>query len=251
VIHDSSAAAWRSTLFSSNRRRSRTACHQKHVFSLSLRRNQHEGGKNIRKYAINSVVNAQCSFAIARIAIPTNGINAGSPNSTNSRTYLTDALNSVIAQLNADGNTVANSYAYSPYGESQTIGVDGTSNPNQYTSRENDNTGLYFYRARYYDPVIKRFINEDPIRTRAGLNFYQYVDGNPIMLIDPLGLASGDLSCKGGSCQSGGSYGTTAMYCIGGRYVCQSCAVKTLGIGDLPGSQQIPILRPFLLQQGK
>jgi RHS repeat-associated protein len=132
---------------------------------------------------------------IARIAIQTNG----QPSSANSRTYLTDALNSVIAQLNAEGNAVANSYAYSPYGESQTIGVDGTSNSNQYTSRENDNTGLYFYRARYYDPVIKRFINEDPIRTRAGLNFYAYVDGNPISMTDPLGLMGQGSGAIGGS----------------------------------------------------
>jgi RHS repeat-associated protein len=164
------------------------ARHAKPVSHQPLRRNRPLGGKNIRKFAINSVVKKQCSSYIARIAIQTNGTNAGSPSSANSRSYLTDALNSVIAQLNADGNTVANSYAYSPYGESQTIGVDGTSNSNQYTSRENDNTGLYFYRARYYDPVLKRFINEDPIRTRAGLNFYQYVEGNPLSMVDPNGL---------------------------------------------------------------
>ena len=61
----------------------------------------------------------------------------------------------------------------------------------QYTGRENDGTGLYFYRARYYDPVLKRFVSEDPIGTRAGLNFYGYVGGNPISYADPLGLAGG------------------------------------------------------------
>ncbi|MFA7239242.1 MAG: RHS repeat-associated core domain-containing protein [Sulfuricellaceae bacterium] len=44
-----------------------------------------------------------------------------------------------------------NRYAYSPYGESRTIGADD-GNPLQYTGRENDGTGLYYHRARYYDP---------------------------------------------------------------------------------------------------
>jgi RHS repeat-associated protein len=58
----------------------------------------------------------------------------------------------------------------------------------QYTGRENDGTGLYYYRARYYDPGLKRFISEDPIGTTAGLNFYSYVEGNPISFSDPTGL---------------------------------------------------------------
>jgi hypothetical protein len=68
---------------------------------------------------------------------------------------MTDALNSVIAQLNDEATArLANSYAYSPYGESQTIGPDTTSNPIQYTSRENDGTGLIYHRARYRDPIF-------------------------------------------------------------------------------------------------
>lgn len=59
--------------------------------------------------------------------------------------------------------------------------------------------------------------------------------------------AIGDLKCSGGSCRSGGSYGTTGMYSIGGRTLCHSCAVKELGLGGLPVAVQIDILRPFLL----
>ena len=36
-------------------------------------------------------------------------------------------------------------------------------NPFQYTGRENDATGLYYYRARYYSPTLRRFISEDPL----------------------------------------------------------------------------------------
>jgi len=57
-----------------------------------------------------------------------------------------------------------------------------------YTSREYDaETGLYFYRARYYDPTIGRFISADPIGFSGGINFYGYVMGNPINAIDPSG----------------------------------------------------------------
>lgn len=80
-----------------------------------------------------------------------------------------------------------NIYAYSPYGEVAVLGPDG-GNSLQYTGRENDGTGLYFYRARYYDPVLKRFVSEDPAGISAGLNFYGFVDGDPISKTDPLGL---------------------------------------------------------------
>jgi RHS repeat-associated protein len=58
-----------------------------------------------------------------------------------------------------------------------------------YTGREWDpETGLYYYRARYYDPKVGRFISEDPIGFRGGVNFYSYVGGNPINRLDPFGL---------------------------------------------------------------
>jgi len=46
---------------------------------------------------------------------------------------------------------------------------------------------LLYYWARYYDPVLKRFISEDPIGMMGGANLYTYVGGNPISLIDPEG----------------------------------------------------------------
>jgi uncharacterized protein RhaS with RHS repeats len=48
---------------------------------------------------------------------------------------------------------------------------------------------LYYYRARFYDPMIGRFLSEDPIGFSSGdVNLYRYVANNPINLIDPLGL---------------------------------------------------------------
>ena len=67
------------------------------------------------------------------------------------------------------------------------VTVSGTLH--QYTARENDGTGLYYYRARFYDPVLKQFFSEDPIGLLGGLNSRAYVDGNPINYSDPEGLA--------------------------------------------------------------
>lgn len=79
-------------------------------------------------------------------------------------------------------------YTYDPFGRTTVTGtVD--SNSFQYTSRENDGTGLYFYRARYYHPSLQRFIGEDPLEFGGGdYNLYAYVQNSPLLLRDPLGL---------------------------------------------------------------
>jgi RHS repeat-associated protein len=55
-------------------------------------------------------------------------------------------------------------------------------------------TMLYYMRARQFDPASGRFISEDPIRFRAGVNFYAYTLNNPVLYVDPYGLESGDLN---------------------------------------------------------
>jgi len=56
--------------------------------------------------------------------------------------------------------------------------------------------GTIYYRARYYDPSIGRFISEDPIGfDGSGTNFYAYVRSNPISLTDPLGLCPKKTDC--------------------------------------------------------
>ncbi|GAB6044258.1 RHS repeat domain-containing protein [Endothiovibrio diazotrophicus] len=100
---------------------------------------------------------------------------------------LSDALGSVVG-LADEGGWVSDEYAYSPFGESVHTGADER-NSLGYTGREDDGTGLYYYRARYYDPGLKRFISSDPIGLLGGVNSYAYVSGNPISRIDPLGLA--------------------------------------------------------------
>jgi RHS repeat-associated protein len=64
-----------------------------------------------------------------------------------------------------------------------------TANPYRFTGREWDSElGIYFYRARYYDPEIGRFLSEDPLRFGADPNHYSYVGNAPWVFDDPLGL---------------------------------------------------------------
>jgi hypothetical protein len=68
---------------------------------------------------------------IARVAINT----SGNKDAAQSRIYMTDALNSVIAQLGDDDSaSLQNSYVYSPYGQTTTVGPDSTNNPIQFLS---------------------------------------------------------------------------------------------------------------------
>jgi RHS repeat-associated protein len=74
---------------------------------------------------------------------------------------LPDVLGSSIALTDAAG-AVQTEYTYEPFGRTTAIGASN-SNPLHYTGRENDGTGIYFYRARYYHPGLQRFVSEDPI----------------------------------------------------------------------------------------
>ncbi len=105
--------------------------------------------------------------------------------------YHYDALGSVVALSNVSGTTVE-VYEYSAFGE---VAATDANNPNPFTftGREFDKeTGLYFYRARYYAPEIGRFLQTDPIGYAGGMDFYWYCMNNPCTLTDPFGRYPGD-----------------------------------------------------------
>jgi RHS repeat-associated protein len=107
------------------------------------------------------------------------------------RHFLTDALGSTLALTDANG-AVQTSYTYAPFGATTSTGQTNT-NPFKFTGREDDGTGLYYYRARYYSPGLGRFLSEDPIEFAGGdINLYAYVAGNPLRYRDRSGLALDD-----------------------------------------------------------
>jgi RHS repeat-associated protein len=99
--------------------------------------------------------------------------------------YHADGLGSITSLTGNTGQSVA-TYTYDSFGN--TTPNEAIFNPYRYTAREQDpETGLYYYRARYYDPSIGRFLNEDPVRFWGGIDFYKYVDNNPTNSVDPSG----------------------------------------------------------------
>ncbi|MCG8552438.1 MAG: RHS repeat-associated core domain-containing protein, partial [Desulfobacterales bacterium] len=100
--------------------------------------------------------------------------------------YHADALGSVVALSDASGS-ISETYAYSPFGKTNDSRTFG--NPYLFTGRRIDSeSGLYYYRARHYDPQEGRFMQPDPIGFDGGINLYTYVQNNPVNWIDPSGL---------------------------------------------------------------
>ena len=101
-----------------------------------------------------------------------------------------DTLGSITQRSNPAG-VVTQSIDFDAWGRIQS----GTPTLYGFTGREPDaETGLQYYRARYYDPSLGRFIAEDPAGFDAGTNFYAYVDNAPTQFVDPYGLAK--LCCR-------------------------------------------------------
>lgn len=101
--------------------------------------------------------------------------------------YLTDNLGSVRHLVDNSGTALA-TLAYDSFGN-LTTAEDADSDRFRFTGREWDaETGLYYYRARMYDPATGRFVSEDPARFDAGdTNLRRYVGNTPTNAKDPTG----------------------------------------------------------------
>jgi RHS repeat-associated protein len=178
---------------------------------------------------------------------------------TGTRALLPDALGSTTALGDSAGN-LQTQYTYEPFGY---VSQTGQANGNSYkfTGREDDGTGLYYYRARYYQPRLQRFVSEDPIEFSGGdLNLHAYVFNSPTNYTDPTGEILPQLvACAIGAGLSAGSdvisgrkvnmtdaalgcvegalglrLAADAPWLINGRYV-------RVGYGQWPGySERIP-----------
>jgi len=92
--------------------------------------------------------------------------------------------------LTDDGGYVVARMSYSPYGE-RTVESGAVNTPFCFNGQfgvMTEQNGLYCMQARFYSPVYRRFLNEDPSGFSGGGNLYAYAGGDPVNLMDPFGL---------------------------------------------------------------
>ena len=127
---------------------------------------------------------------------------------TGGQTYylFPDHLGSTHVTANSSGAQVGR-LLYRPWGEARSIEGTPQTNWRFAGQREDATIGLYFYNARYYDPVLGRFTQPDTIVPDPGdpqaLNRYSYVLNNPVLYIDPSGHAYDAGGAAGPSCSDG------------------------------------------------
>jgi RHS repeat-associated protein len=119
----------------------------------------------------------------------------GQQDSTGYSVYHFDFRGSTVALTNSSG-AVTDHFTYGAYGELLTH-TGSSDTPFLYNGRDGvltDANGLYYMRARYYSPELKRFLNADSkkgsIDKIQTLNLYSFVIGNPLSLIDPAGMSA-------------------------------------------------------------
>ena len=121
--------------------------------------------------------------------------------------YHLDEQNST-AYITGGGGEVENRYEYDAFGAIQNSREEL---PNRilYTGQQYDQTsGQYYLRARFYNPVLGRFVQEDEYRG-DGLNLYAYCKNNPVVYYDPSGYGEEKCDKVGGNDSKSGS-NTTA-----------------------------------------
>ena len=118
---------------------------------------------------------------------------------TKTQYFHKDGMGSVVAVSDSNGEGAAQ--WLDPWGiQWDSIGSIPTYG---YTGREPDETGLIYYRARYYDPTFGRFTQRDPVGLTGGINQYAYVGGNPTNRTDPSGTIFEPISPNTATAQTG------------------------------------------------
>jgi RHS repeat-associated protein len=102
---------------------------------------------------------------------------------------LYDGTGHVIALTNLNKDLLA-SYHYGPFGEKISVtGPQANSNPWRWATKYLDEeTGLYYFGKRYYDPITGQWLSREPLGESESINLYQYCHNDPINHVDVLGL---------------------------------------------------------------
>lgn len=128
--------------------------------------------------------------------------------------YLYNGHGDVVSIVDEAGNMI-NSYQYDEWGNilQQQEGIE---NAFKYTGEiQDEETGLYYLRARYYDPAIGRFVSKDSyegsVTNPLSLNLYTYVENKPLNNIDPTGnwcqaTVNGKTYSHAGGCSNSANY---------------------------------------------
>jgi RHS repeat-associated protein len=121
---------------------------------------------------------------------------------TGAHALLVDSLGSALELANSSG-ALQTHYTSEPFGATTASGTADL-NTQQFTSRESDATGLYYYRSRFYSPALQRFLSEDSIEFSAGdPNLYAYTFNAPTRYTDPSGrFVIPLILCAGGAAGS-------------------------------------------------
>ncbi|RUS43551.1 RHS repeat domain-containing protein [Cohnella sp. AR92] len=175
--------------------------------------------------------------------------------------YLYNGHGDVVQMVDASTGNVVNSYSYDEWGNIlQQTEDPSASNIFKYAGEVYDNeTGLYYLRARYYDPSVGRFINEDTyegqVNNPLSLNLYTYVQNNPLIYTDPSGMCgvkswgdAGDCFVKAGKAVKKAAVATynfligddlNTLFDPNSSQQEKDMAAKMLALNFIPGEGQV------------
>ena len=132
-----------------------------------------------------------------------------------------DGNGNVRTLVNAANGTVSAGYEYGPFGELiRKSGVMANANPFRFSTKyQDDESDMLYYGYRSFNPSTGRWLSRDPIEERGGKNLYAFVQNDPLIRFDKLGLRCCLITYPAG--YYGGAKGAGGHFSVGGHSVLQ------------------------------